>query len=179
MGVMAATLAACGSSVPTSVGQPTAPAFATTPESTAPPSPFATPAPTPQWDTATTPQVTVSYPSEWMEHEEYLYPQLQGPDGEKVTFSGPTGGTWDVPTCAQYAYTGIAVPSRVEEQITVNGVATTEYSSVDAQGKRSYAVGVYFPSNGACESMVAVASGGTLDHTMIDQIFGSARYPFG
>ncbi len=94
-----------------------------------------------------------------------------------VIFSGPTGGRWDVPTCAQYAYTGIAPPRRVEEQITVNGVATTEYSSVDANGNKSYAVGVYVPSHGACESMVASPRASPLDHAAVDRIFSSAHYP--
>jgi hypothetical protein len=137
-----------------------------------------TPTPAPPWKTATTPQVTVSYPSGWTEHVEYLYPQLRGPAGEMVTFSGPTAGTWDVPTCAQYAYSGIAAPRRVEEQITVNGVATTEYSSADANGNKSYAVGVYFPSNGGCESIVASTNASPLNHVEVDRIFSSAHYPF-
>jgi hypothetical protein len=120
--------------------------------------------------------LTVSYPSDWIEHVAFTYPQLQGPRGEQITLSGPTGGTWDVPTCAQYAYSGIAAPPIVDEQITVNGVATMEYSSVNAQGKRSYAVGVYFPSNGGCQSMVAVPNAGTLDHAVVDRIFSSAHY---
>jgi hypothetical protein len=177
--VIGGAIAACGSTAPASDGKPPSPALSITAQSTTPPSPVATPTPTPQWDAATTPQVIVSYPSEWTEHEEYLYPQLQGPGGERVIFSGPTGGTWDVPTCAQYAYTGIGAPRRVEEQITVDGIATTEYSSADARGMPSYAVGVYFPSNGGCERMVAVANGGNLEHAVVDQIFRSARYPFG
>jgi len=171
---VSAALAACGAP-----GQATSPTLSATPESTASPSPVASPTPTPAWNTASTLQMTVSYPSQWMEHEEYLYPQLQGPGGETVTFSGPTAGTWDVPKCAQYAYTGIATPRRVQEQITINGVVTAEYSAVDAAGMASYAVGVYFPSNDACESMVAVTNGGTLSHAVVDQIFSSARYPFG
>jgi hypothetical protein len=111
-----------------------------------------------------------------MEHEAFGYPQLQGPGGEQVTFSGPSAGTWDVPRCAQYAYTGMPGSPTVEEQINVSGVTTTEFSAVDAQGRKSYSVGVYFPSNGACQSMLAVPNTGTLDHTVVDRVFSSAQY---
>jgi len=121
--------------------------------------------------------ITVSYPRNWTEQGDTDLIELRAPNGGLITYGGPTAGTWDATSCDQYGRAQGGEPAG-QEPIKVSGISTTEYSYLDGHGAMGYEVSVYFPENGACESIVASPMGSALDRATVEGIFGSTRYHF-
>src|SRR5579863_6057703 len=156
-----ALMAGCGaSSSPTATGGPST----TSGNPTASTSPSVSPVPTASpsqtvpavvWTTVTlqgTPTVTVSIPPGWVPQPvvgDGSSVTVEGPSGAVIRFGHPTAGSWTATTCEQQAPR--EVPDYVasgSEPITIDGLATTEYSVADMM-LVSYSAGTYL-SNGSC-----------------------------